>query len=189
MNDLPPEGSGISLERTGSARLLTIPYGGGNALRYFIGLFVIFWLGGWVVGFKHAVSEILSGGTDQFLYFWLVGWTIGGIFALYFAYRAFRPAVSETIRLGTDSVFYDSGIPPFRIHFVFTNEKEMWRSIFPKRIKREIRRNELKSLKLRETDAGNRLTVDSGVERIEIAAEASEIEREWLHDYLSRNYS
>jgi len=189
LRDIPPDGSKITLEHLGSVRLLTVPYGGGGALRYFIGLFILFWLGGWVVGFKHAASEILSGEGSQFLYFWLGGWTLGGFFALYFAYRVFRPSVSETLKLGIDYVDYDSGIPPFRLHFAFNNQKEMWRSIFPKRIRKIIKRDELKTMTLRETDSGNRLTIDVGVERVDIATAASEIEREWLHVYLSRSYS
>jgi hypothetical protein len=163
MDDSPPEGSNISIKRLGSSRQITIPYKGGNILRYLIGLFLVFWLGGWVFGFKSAAYEVLSGRASEFLIVWLAGWSIGGFFAWYFAYRVFRPAVSEKIRLGIDSIFYDSGIPPFQLHFGFTKQKEIWRSIFPKRIKKEIRRDELKSLRLRETDTGNRLTVDSGV--------------------------
>jgi hypothetical protein len=47
----------------------------------------------------------------------------------------------------------------------------------------------LQSLRLRETDTGNRLTFDIGSERIEIAPMASEVEREWLARFLARRYA
>lgn len=48
---------------------------------------------------------------------------------------------------------------------------------------------EMNSLKLRETDAGNRLTIDQGAHRIELAKSSTEIEREWLYDFLKDHYS
>jgi hypothetical protein len=38
-------------------------------------------------------------------------------------------------------------------------------------------------------DAGNRLTVDAGAERLDLARFAGEIEREWLYRTLARHYS
>jgi hypothetical protein len=48
--------------------------------------FLIFWLGGWAMGEKFAIEELVNGQTsDQhwFLLFWLGGWTLGGGFALF----------------------------------------------------------------------------------------------------------
>jgi hypothetical protein len=53
----------------------------------------------------------------------------------------------------------------------------------------ELDRRSLKSLRLRETSDGNRLTVDADALRIDIAQSASEIEREWLHRLLAQRYS
>ncbi len=61
--------------------------------------------------------------------------------------------------------------------------------MFPKRRQADLDRNELQSLRLRETESGNRLTVDVEAQRIEIAATASEVEREWLARLLARRYS
>ena len=46
----------------------------------------------------------------------------------------------------------------------------------------------MKTLTLRETDSGNRLTVDAGAKRIDIAVDDSEIEREWLFKILKKKY-
>ena len=60
---------------------------------------------------------------------------------------------------------------------------------FPKRVRLELDRSQLQSLRLRETDNGNRLTFDIGSDRIEIAPTASEVEREWLARLLARRYA
>jgi hypothetical protein len=52
-----------------------------------------------------------------------------------------------------------------------------------------VSRQQLQSLHLRETDSGNRLTVDAGATRLDIAQNANEIEREWLYQSLTKRYS
>jgi hypothetical protein len=42
---------------------------------------------------------------------------------------------------------------------------------------------------LRETESGNRLTIDVDAARLDIAATASEVEREWLARLLAQRYS
>jgi hypothetical protein len=134
---------------------------------------------------------MLSGRGGAFLVFWLGAWTIGGIFAAFGAYRAFRPAVPETLELKRRGVAYDSGVPPFQFksNTYARTPKAAWNSAFPKRLRVELDRSQLQSLRLRETDSGNRLTVDVGAERVEIAPTASEVEREWLARLLARRYS
>jgi hypothetical protein len=53
----------------------------------------------------------------------------------------------------------------------------------------ELDRRNLQSLRLRETNDGNRLTVDVDALRLDIAHSASEIEREWLYQLLMKRYS
>jgi hypothetical protein len=69
------------------------------------------------------------------------------------------------------------------------NPMSAWRSMFPKRLQADLDRSELQSLRLREIESGNRLTVDVEAQRIEIASAASEVEREWLARLLARRYS
>jgi hypothetical protein len=185
----PPNGSKISVTTDAGDPVIVVPHANPNASRYFVGLFLLFWLGGWCFGFSHAISEIWSGKAHGFLLLWLGGWTVGGGFAIYYLYRMFRPAVPESLRLKLNGIMYDSGVPPLQMQYGDTMRKDAWRSYFPKRTRVEIDRRQLASLRLRETDTGNRLTVDAGAQRLEIAQSAGEIEREWLYRTLAKRYS
>jgi hypothetical protein len=129
MNLTPPQGSRISVETDGADHVIRVPKAD-NVMRYLIGLFMLFWLGGWVSGFKSAFAKVFSGEADSFLIFWLGGWSLGGLFALYFLYRVFRPSVPESSRLQSTGLKYDSGIPPFQIQFGFYNQRDYWKSLF-----------------------------------------------------------
>jgi hypothetical protein len=189
MDQSPPQGSSIEVGVLNGHQHIIIHHGRGGVMRYFIGAFLIFWLGGWFIGFTSAADEIMSGEGGAFLIFWLGGWTIGGIFAGYFIYRLFRKPVPEQLLLNKPNLSVDTGIPPFKIGFSLWNQQDYWKSMFPKRKRTEISHDEMKTLELRETESGNRLTVDKGKERLELAISATEIEREWLFKYLRRNYS
>lgn len=184
-----PEDSEIEISHHNGYELLTVPHSSGGIARYFVGLFLLFWLGGWFTGFTSALDQITSGKADAFIIFWLGGWTIGGLFAFFFLYRIFKKTVPEMLLLNRPNLAYDTGIPPFQITFHPTNQKEYWKSLFAKRKKHEFTPEQMKTLKLRETDSGNRLTIDSGAKRHEIGNGVSEIEREWLYVHLSKNYS
>jgi hypothetical protein len=184
----PPSGSRISVTTDGAYPLIVVPHGNGGLIRYYVGLFLLVWLGLWFAGFSSAVSSLSSGQPHAFLVFWLVGWTLGGAYAMYMAYRALRPSVPESLTLMPNSVTYDSGIPPLQINFGYAT-KDAWKSMFPKRTRVELDRRKLQSLRLRETNDGNRLTVDADALRLDIAQSASEIEREWLYQLLANRYS
>jgi hypothetical protein len=163
-------------------------------MRYFMSIFMLAWLGGWAVGWISAASTLSSGGTGRggpnaFLAFWLVGWTVGGVWAMYSLYRLLRRPVAELLRLTAHGVMYDSGIPPLSTFSGYASRKEAWKSMFPKRTRVELDRQKLQTLRLRETNGGNRLTVDADALRLDIAQSASEIEREWLYQMLVKRYS
>jgi hypothetical protein len=145
----------------------------------------------WTFGFRDASSKILSGNFQPFLVLWLGAWTLGGVFAAYTAFRAFRPSVPETLTLKRNSVAYDSGVTPpqFNTYGRYQSRKDVWKQAFPKRVRIEIERNQLQSLRLRETDTGNRLTIDVDDARLDLASAASEVDREWLAGVLARRYS
>jgi hypothetical protein len=186
----PPAGSKILIVEDSGDPTVVIPAPGGFS-RYFIGLFMLFWLGMWQIGFRDAGSKVLAGNAPAFLIFWLCGWTLGGIGAAYTLFRVLRPSVPETLALRRNVVGYDSGVapPPFNSYRRNQNPISAWRSTFPKRLQADLDRNELQTLRLRETESGNRLTVDVEAQRIEIAAAASEVEREWLARLLARRYA
>jgi hypothetical protein len=186
----PPAGSKISIVSEGADPTIIIP-AANSPMRYFTGLFLLFWLGGWAFGFVSVTSQILSGTANAFLFFWLGGWTLAGIFAAYTIYRSFRPPVPETLMLKRNSVAYDSGIPPIQFGSSgrYKNPWDAWNSTFPKRVRAELDRRQLQSLRLRETESGNRLTIDVDAARVDLAASASEVEREWLARLLAQRYS
>src|SRR5262249_50542887 len=143
-------------------------------MRYFYGLFMLCWLVGWAFGFTAAVHQLLFGKFQLFLAAWLAAWILGGIFASFAAYRTLRPSVPETLQFRRNSFAYDSGLAPpdFSLGRRSRNPFQSWKAMFPKRRRLELDRSQLQSLRLRETDSGNRLTFDIGSERIEIAPTA-----------------
>ncbi len=184
----PPPGSAIAVTTDGAAPVITIPQPSGGFSRWFVGLFILFWLGMWFVGFRSALEQVMAGKGQAFLIFWLAAWTVGGCFALLMVFRIFRPSVAEALALGADAVAYDSGIPPFRQNMFSTNRNEFWKAAFQRRIRVTVSRQDLRSLRLRETDTGNRLTVDVASRRVDLANAASEVEREWLYRVLAERY-
>jgi hypothetical protein len=190
MNLNPPAGSAISVSYDEGDPVVTIP-AKGSVSRYFGGLFLLCWLGGWAFGFSAVSSQLLAGKGNLFMVVWLGAWTVGGVLAILTAYRIFRPGVPETLQLQRGSVLYDSGIPPFELNG-FSNKQsrgDYWNSIWPKRTRVDLNRQQLQTMRLRETEAGNRLTVDLGTQRIEMASQASEVEREWLAGLLATRYA
>jgi hypothetical protein len=189
-----PSGSRISATTDGADTLIAIPHPGAGPMRFVLGLFLLFWLGMWAWGWRMAFSALAAkGGADGasvFLLFWLAAWTVAGVAVMYALYRALRPPVPESLRLTSNGVVYDSGVPPPSYNSgYFENPSRAWRSMHPKRTRVEIDRRQLQSLRLRETNEGNRLTVDADAMRIEIGKSASEIEREWLYHALVKRYS
>jgi hypothetical protein len=185
----PPPGSNIVVATDSGDPTVIIP-NSGSTMRYFHGLFLLFWLGMWTMGFRDAGSQVMSGKANGFIVLWLGAWTIGGVFAALTIYRVFRPAVPESLELRRSSLAYDSGIAPLQFDSWRTKKmKESWASLFPKRLRVELDRRQLQSLRLRETETGNRLTVDVDAARIDIAPTASEVEREWLARLLAQRYA
>jgi hypothetical protein len=185
----PPKGSQIAIRYDDLDPTIVIP-AKANALRYFGGLFLLFWLGGWALGFKSASTTLMEGKGGFFLVFWLGCWTVGGIIAALSAYRILRPTVPETLRLRRGSVEYDSGIPPLELFDYRRNIsfRDYWSAFLSRRVRASLDRQHLQTLRLRETETGNRLTIDLGAQRIELASQAGEVEREWLARQLARRY-
>ncbi|WP_097460404.1 hypothetical protein [Mangrovitalea sediminis] len=189
MSSIPPEFSNIKIGRRNGYEEIVMPSGNGGFMRFVIGIFIICWLGGWVVGFHHAVAQLLSGKGGAFLIFWLGGWTVGGAFAVAIVVRIFRKPVPERLLLNKPNLAFDSGVPPFKLKTGSNSPKDQWQALFPKRKKLQFTPDQINTLSLRETYSGNRLTVDVGNMRIDLAGAVTEVEREWLYQYLKSNYS
>lgn len=108
---------------------------------------------------------------------------------MYAVYRSFRPSVPEKLFLNTPFLIFDSGIPPLESDLRSGSRKKSYKSLFFKRKRIEFSPLEFETMKLRETNSGNRLTIDKGNDRIDIAKNVTEIDREWLFNYLKSYYS
>ena len=159
-----------------------------GVMKFIIGFFLLFWLGGWFWGLVEDFEKVVSGKADVLFIVRHVAEVVGGICAGYLIYILFRPYAPETLRLGSNSVHYDTGFPAFHLEFDFDDPKGIWRPMLPKRRYLNLEKRILHTLVLRETDSGNRLTVDHNAERIDIGKSASEVEREWLYEILSKTY-
>lgn len=183
-----PKGSKIAIKRDGPHPIISIPYPSSGPLKYLVGLFVLFWLGGWASGFRFAFEQVISGQADAFIIFWLGGWTIGGIFAGFMLFRIFQPSVKATLTLRPSSLYYDSGKPPLDFRQMNRYRKDVWKNFMPKRKKVELALSDLRTMRLRNTNTGNRLTIDIGVDRLDLADGVGEIEREWLYNTIRTYY-
>ena len=188
MGNTPPEGSDIVVNMVDGYQCVIIPYKALGYSQYFIVAFLGFWLCGWFIGFTHAIEEISSGEGGLFLIFWLCGWSVGGIFACFTVYRLLRKAKPQILLFNRPYLTFDTGIPPMDLSKNDQNTRKFKQNIFTKRKKIEFDGREIESLKLRETNGGNRLTLDKGAERFDIAEMASEVEKEWLFELLKKNY-
>jgi hypothetical protein len=66
---------------------------------------------------------------------------------------------------------------------------DWWKRFLEKRKKLEIGYEQLKTLNLREFNEGNRLTIDAGNNRLDLALGATELEREWLCHLIRSHFS
>jgi hypothetical protein len=76
-----PESARYSVEHSADGLRAFIP----ARRNWFIVLFLIAWLGGWIFGEVSAARELLNPRDDTpsaFLFFWLAGWTLGGAFCI-----------------------------------------------------------------------------------------------------------
>ena len=82
MIEKPSVGRAI-IKQTFNGLVIEIP----SKKNWFVILFLLAWMGGWVMGELFAINSLFDAGSpinvNLFLLFWVVGWTIGGAFAIY----------------------------------------------------------------------------------------------------------
>src|SRR5262249_50409551 len=127
-------------------------------------------------------------GENWFLIFWLVGWTVGGIFAMVTLFRLLRRSIPESLLLERPNLIFDTGVAPFVMAFDYRSSMDAWKRMFKKREHVEFTPDEISTLRLREFDSGNRLTIDKGSNRYDLGVGLSETEREWLYQVLCEEY-
>ena len=178
-------GSKIQIDTHGGFDQIILPYRKKNIFAYLIGLFLLFWLGGWFLGFMTVMTSILNGSVSLFLIFWLGGWSLGGIFVSFMIYKIFRPSLPEKLLLNKPHLAYDTGKPSLKMAISPSEQIEFFKSLFRRRKFFDLEPDAIRTLQLR---GGNRLTLDVGIERLEIGKELTEIEREWLYEVLAKEY-
>ena len=164
---------------------LTIPFaetGGMGSLT--LGSLLLF-LGFWAMAFLRALGSLLAGEPfGLFLVFWLLLWSMGGAGVGYAVIRMLRQPIPMKILLNKPNLSIDTGSPPFV--FSYTGG---WSQLKSTRKFFEVQPDLVKTLALKKTPGGNRLTIDVGTERVEIGTGLSEEERVWIYNYLVESYS
>ena len=107
-----------------------------------------------------------------------------------------RLSAPATVRAGdpdaplrSSAIDYDRGVPPGKLADEDDHGGMPWGDQTPRRPRATFSRDALRTLKLRETDRGNRLTIDQTAKRLEIARGATEVDREWLYGMLTERYA
>ncbi len=181
----PPEGSRITIDHGDLGNVINIPFDP-PITAYLLGTFGALWLVGWAAGAVSAIRSLNAGGPDLFLLFWLTFWIIAGLTQVVWVIRTFMPVRPESIRLGLDRIHHDRGNGPP----AFNELRHL--SYLPRALdlntRREIETRHLNTLRLRESAAGVRLTVDVRGHRVDLGERATEVEREWLYKLLTRHY-
>ena len=142
----PPKNSQIQIKSELNGVTLFWQKPSGGPFRYFIILFLCFWLCGWAFGLVSAVKGLLTGGGPSlFLAVWLAGWTLGGVFAAGMIYLLLRPQRPESIMLERDSFKYDTGSAPMNFMNPYMMRKKQnvmnpFSMIFQKRKTYEVAR-------------------------------------------------
>jgi hypothetical protein len=187
----PPTGSRITIVQDGADEVILIPPRARSPMNYFVVAFLTIWLIAWGKEWVHVANNMLTnnvGDSGVFMVFWLGGWTLGGAMSMYFLWQLLRKPVPESFRLRSDGVAHDSGLANISLSNDQKAYARTWNDTNKKRILRHFSHQDLLTLKMRETEGTNRLTIDVGAERIDLAEAASEVEREWLFEYLAKRY-
>jgi hypothetical protein len=192
MTPIPPTGSKITVRTDDGDPVIVIPHAGGDLARYGGGMFLLCWFGAWTVALVFVGTQIVFGSVPgparAFMVFWFAAAMVAEIFVGYTIFRIFGPQVPETFRLKRGSLLYDSGLLPPQTSYGYISRQDGWKSAFPKRTIVEIDGKRLQTLRLRDTDSGNRLTADVNATRLELAVNGSEVEREWLYQLIKDRY-
>ena len=97
----PPQNTKIKLYRVGGLEKLSIPYSGDGPHRYLMGLFLLGWLGAWLIaGFSIIDHFLFSGEAHTVDGFWLIAWAVATGKSTISRNRTKRGAVSGRFIIG-----------------------------------------------------------------------------------------
>ncbi len=184
-----PEGSKFNIKNTHSGQRITwYDYSGGIS-DIGAGLFLLFWLGGWLVGEISAINQLVNGNNEKnslFILFWLGGWTIGGIFAAKALIDIFRPSKSTRLELLTNRSFNFSQGSYEKEYIDSDGDRSI--SVVKKGKKHGFfERSKVNNLLLERIGEKQRLSFDYKSQRVEVGKGLTEPEREWLYEVLKKH--
>lgn len=191
MSESLPFNSRLRLDATDGHTLIEVPQTPDFFRRLIVAAFLACWLLGWLIGLVAVIRAMTGSPAGSVLLVWLLFWVVGGLAVALLIGRLVRKPLAERLQLMPERLLWDTGRPSIALQLLARPDdgrRYSWRQamhrLFPRRRLLEFDRAELRSLQLREFRDGNRLTLDSGVDRHELAAAATEVEREWLYRYL-----
>lgn len=109
-------------------------------------------------------------------------------FAIWYLWRILRRPIPEALVFAKPDLTYDTGVQPFSMSFGYQAQRDAWKRMFERRKTIQFTAKEVATLKLRDTETGNRLTIDHGAERVDVGRALTEVEREWLFNHLKYEY-
>jgi hypothetical protein len=182
LQTLPGSKIEVGICETGSP-MLTLPVAtGGTAERWGPAAFLIFWLCGWAVGEVFAATALFIKDTPMFarlfLLAWLGGWTVGGIMAMRQCHALIKGPQPDILVFNAESLEIRHGQLPFSFQTARNNPRRLWSSGAPKPA--VLPKGEIGKPRVEWADSRQRLTIDHGIERIEVGNVLTEPEREWL---------
>ncbi|WP_417431874.1 hypothetical protein [Kiloniella sp.] len=111
---------------------------------------------------------------------------IGKLYLILLFLRVMSPSTPEELILGPSYLIFDTGLPPFDLDEL--SRIKQTQMLFQKRQKHTFSLDDITTLTLRNTENGNRLTIDQNGNRINLATAANEQEKKWLYNYLKDTY-
>lgn len=144
----------------------------------------------WPFQFIKTLNIIASDG-DIFLFIWLCFWIVLGITILFMLYRIFNGGKPETLTFNHSYLTINTGVSnyPPPIQLSINMNQQLWKTLFQRAKERVFTPEEIRTLTLRKRQNGNCLTIDtSTTERIEIAVNVSDAERQWLYQHIQSKY-
>ncbi|MGD9582556.1 MAG: hypothetical protein AB7V26_02640 [Lysobacterales bacterium] len=152
--------------------------------RIFVLLFMLVWCTGWFAGAYRQYHAADADSADRLMavLMALLGLGVAGFMLV----QVFRNGRAEVLRLYPDRIELQTGVPPMGYGYSHPEQPPQARSSRQLSIAQVLVHD---TLRLRETSNSNRLTVDLGHERLDLARDATELQREWLHQLLQQCYS
>jgi hypothetical protein len=178
MKKISPYKENASITPTRDGIEVSIP----SKKNWFVIVFLLFWLGGWLMGEISVGKDILEGGKNQqgFMIFWLAGWTVGGAFAI--TTWLWNVAGKEILHFSQSAMTYTRAIGKLKIshEYDLAHIKDLRVTPIPSGFFGQ--RNNFEMLGLR----GGPISFDYGAKTLRIGAGVDEAEAKKIVEEIKR---